>query len=98
MCARLWASSQCVERVLEVCDMVRLAPFVEEPSKGDNADRSTAALAIDGATPTGTSDRKRLTDRLGAAARAAAMRRGEQGALATAVRDLRSHSRSGDIR
>jgi hypothetical protein len=83
-----------VERVLEVCDMVRLAPFVEEPSKGDNADRSTAALAIDGATPTGTSDRKRLTDRL----RAAAMRRGEQGALATAVRDLRSHSRSGDIR
>jgi hypothetical protein len=80
--------------------MVRLAPFVDQRSEGDDADRSAAALASDGVTPTGASDRKRRTDRLRAAAptRAATMRRGEQGALATAIRELRSHSRSGDIR
>ena len=54
----------------------------------------------DGAVPTGESDHRYLMDcvRAATARRAATMRRGEQGALAAAVRELRSHSRSGHIR
>jgi anti-anti-sigma factor len=73
-----------VQRVFELCDMDRPLPFVDEPPQ---------------ATPEGTTAPVASPDSAAAARRrAAAITRAEQGALAAAVRELRSRNRVGPLR
>jgi hypothetical protein len=73
-----------VQRVFALCDMDRPLPFVDEPPQ---------------ATPEGTTAPVASPDSAAAARRrAAAITRAEQGALAAAVRELRSRNRVGPLR
>jgi anti-sigma B factor antagonist len=73
-----------VQRVFELCDLEAPLPFVDDPPH---------------ATPEGTPSRAGSTDGAAAARRrAAAITRAEQGALAAAVRELRSRNRVGPFR
>jgi hypothetical protein len=69
------------EGVFEVCGLVKLLPFVDEPPRVSPA---TAAGDIDGATATASL----VAITAAASRRAAVISRADQGAMAAAVREL----------
>jgi anti-sigma B factor antagonist len=73
-----------VQRVFKLCDLEASLPFVDDPPH---------------ATPEGTPSKADPVDGAAAARRrSAAITRAEQGALAAAVRELRSRNRVGSLR
>jgi anti-sigma B factor antagonist len=73
-----------VQRVFELCDMETPLPFVDEPPHASTEDTTA---------PEGSPDSAAAARR-----RAAAITRAEQGALAAAVRELRSRNRVSPFR
>jgi anti-sigma B factor antagonist len=80
-----------IQRVFEICGVEVLLPFVDEPPASQPSDPVAAVSSI---VPTIEGRTRGRSDRLSDGA----ARRVSQAALAAAVRDLRSHDRSGSPR